>query len=116
MLKITLPAILNPISRRKDKSVRVSFETRELNPEEILTLMSLEGTEMWVGLAPNADEIEIPEEHAEIDEKTPSERLRSVLYVWYKQEVEAGKFTGLFETFKKERMERIIEGVKSKLH
>ncbi len=112
---IHLPAILNPISRRKDKSCKLSLDTRELNHEEILTLMSLEGSEMWICLAPNQEDLQVPDEPAEVDEKSPSERLRSVLFVWYKQEVDAGKFVGLFETFKREKMEKIIEGVKSKL-
>jgi hypothetical protein len=112
---IKLPAILNPISRRKDKSVKLSFESRELTPDEMLTLMAMEGAEMWVCLAPNAEEIEIPEERAEVDEKTPSERLRAVLFVWYKQETESGNYVGLFDNFKKEKMEKIIETVKSKL-
>lgn len=114
-MKIVLPAQLNPISRRKDKSVKLSLETRELNHEELPTLMSLEGAEMWLCLAPNENEIEIPEENAELDEKSPSERLRNVLFVWFKQESDAGKFVGLFDTFKREKMEAIIEGVKKKL-
>lgn len=113
---VKLPAQLNPISRRKDKSVKLSFETRELDPEETLTLMSLEGAEMWLFLAPNQDEnIEAPEEVAEVDQKPQSERLRNVLYVLWKQETERGKYLGLFETFKKERMEKLIELIKTKL-
>lgn len=115
-MRINLPVTLNPISRRKDRSVKLSFETRELQSDEILTLMSLEGSEMWVCLAPNADEIEVPEERAEVDVKSPSERLKAVLFVWYKQETESGRFTGLFETFRREKMEKIIEGVKTKLN
>ena len=115
-MKINLPVTLNPISRRKDRSVKLSFETRELQSDEILTLMSLEGSEMWVCLAPNEDEIEIPAERAEVDEKSPSERLKAVLFVWFKQETDAGRFVGLFETFRREKMEKIIEGVKSKLN
>jgi hypothetical protein len=115
-MKIILPAILNPVSRRKDKSVKLSFETRELGSDEILSLMSLEGDEMWIALAPNQDQLpEIPTERAEIEEKTPSERLRAVLFVWYKQESEARKFIGTFESFKNEKMEKIIESIKSKL-
>lgn len=113
---ITLPVQLNPVSRRKDKSVKLSFETRELNHEETLTLMSLEGLEMWLGLAPNADEIVIPEEKAQVDEKSQSERLRNVLYVFYKQEIEAGRYVGVFENFKREYMEKLIEFVKKKLN
>ncbi len=114
-MKITLPAILNPISRRKDKSVKISLETRELNAEETLTLMSLEGAEMWLCLAPNTEQIEIPEEQAELDEKSPSERLKGVLFVLYKQMIAKGQYVGVFENFRREHMEKIIEFVKKKL-
>jgi len=72
-------------------------------------------SEGWLCFAPNPDDIEIPDEEAHLDEKSPSERLRSVLFVWFNQEVKNGKYVGLFETFRREKMEKIIEGVKSKL-
>ena len=116
-MKFILPASLNPISRRKDKSVKLSFETRELTPEETIGLMALEGAEMWLCMSLEENNLEIPEDMGtvELGDKTPSERLRNVLFVWYKQEVEKGKYVGIFENFKKDKMERIIEGVKSKL-
>lgn len=115
-MKITLPVILNPISRRKDKSVKLSFETREIKHDELLTLMSLEGLEMWMCLAPNEEQLEIPTEPAVVEGKTESERLRAVLYLWWAQETARGSYVGIYETFRKERMEKIIEGVKSKLN
>ncbi len=114
-MKITLPAILNPISRRKDKSVKLSVETRELSPEETMTLMMMEGSEGWICLAPNQGDIEIPEERAEVDEKSVTERQRAVLFVWWKQLTDKNQYIGTFETFKKEKIEKFIEGVKSKL-
>ncbi len=116
MTKIILPAQINPPKLRKDGSAGLTFDTRELNSEEIFTIMSLRQTEGWLCFSPNKEDLEVPEEKAELDEKSPSERLRNVLFVWYKQETEKGKFTGLFETFRKEKMEKLIEGVKSKLN
>lgn len=116
-MKIILPAQINPPRLRKDGSASISFDTRELNAEEIFTIMSLRHSEGWLAFAPNENEIEIPKEHATLDdEKSPSERLKNVIYVWYKQETDAGRFVGLFETFRKEKMEVIIEGVKKKLN
>jgi len=115
MLKIILPAQINPPRLRKDGSASVVFDTRELSSEEIFTIMTLRHVEGWLTFSPNPDDVEIPEERAELDEKSPSERLRNVLFVWFRQETEAGRFTGLFETFRREKMESIIEGVKKKL-
>lgn len=114
-MKILLPAQISPPRLRKDGSASLSFDTRELTAEEIFTIMSLRHTEGWLAFATNEDGLDVPEERAEVDEKSPSDRLRAVMFVWYKQEIDKGKFTGLFDTFRKERMERLIEMVKSKL-
>src|SRR3990167_5703225 len=115
-MKIILPAIINPPRIRKDRSISLSFDTRELTAQEIFTVLSLSQSEGWLAFQPNEDGIrDLPEERAEIDEKTPSERLRAVIYVWFKQETDKGKFVGTFETFKKEKYEKIIETIKSKL-
>lgn len=116
MSKIILPAVLNPISRRKDKSVKLSLDTRELGPEEIMTLMALEGSEGWVCISPNEAELEVPNEKAEVNTKSSSERLRNVLFILWKQETEAGRVIGTFETFRGDQMEKIIQGIKDRLH
>jgi len=115
-MKIILPAQIAPPRLRKDGSASISFDTRELSAEEIFTIMSLRQSEGWLCFAPNEAEIEVPTGNVEIGEKTPSERLRAVLFVWYKQETDAGRYVGLFDNFRKTKMESIIEGVKSKLN
>jgi hypothetical protein len=114
-MKIILPSQINPPRLRKDGSASLVFDTRELMSEEIFTIMQMRHSEGWLCFAPNENEIDIPEEHAEIDEKSASERLRNVLFVLYKQETDAGRYVGLFETFRKERMEQIISTVKKKI-
>lgn len=115
-MKLILPAIINPPRIRKDGSASVSFDTRELNSEELFSIMQLRNAEGWLCFAPNENELVIPDDKAEVEGKTPSERLRAVLYIWYKQETESGKYVGLFENFKNEKMEKIIETVKAKLN
>lgn len=114
-MKIVLPAQINPPRLRKDGSASMSFDTRELTAEEIFTIMSLRHSEGWLAFAPNEDELDIPKENAQVEGKTDSERLRNTIFVWYKQETKAGRFVGLFDTFRKEKMEILIEGVKKKL-
>lgn len=116
-MKLTLPAILQPISRRKDKSVCLKFDTRELSPEEIMQLLPLEGSEGWLVYAPNEAEIDVEQAFytkAEVGIKSASERLRAVIFVHFKQAVEDGKYVGLADNFYREQMEKIIEGYKSK--
>jgi hypothetical protein len=114
---LTLPAQLNPISRRKDRSVKLSYETRELTPSETMSLMALEGAEGWLVFAPTEQEAttqEIPDTKPELGQKTASERLRGIIYVHYKQAIEGGKYIGIADTFYQEQMAKIIEGYKLK--
>ena len=114
-MKIVLPAQINPPRLRKDGSAGIAFDTRELTAEEIFSIMSLRHSEGWLCFAPNESDIEIPEKTAEVEGKTDSQRLRNTLFVWYKQETDNGKYVGTFDSFKSEKMEKIIEGVKAKL-
>lgn len=93
----------------------MSFETREIDDTELMTLIKLEGTEGWLVYSTNEDDIEVPEEPAVLEGKSDSERLRAVFYVYYQKLLKENKYIGLFETFKKEQMNKIIEHIKSKL-
>lgn len=118
MAKIILPVCLNPISRRKDKSVKMGFETRELTPEETLTLMAMEGEEGWILFSSNQDikEEEIPDANADLGQKTQSTRIRSCLYKLYMQETQAQTFLGTFENYYKTKTEVYIEFLKAKIN
>ena len=84
---LILPAQINPPSFRKDRSVTLKFETRELTPEEFQVIMAFQGTEGWVSFSQNKEEaIEVPTEDAELGLKTPSERLLNAIYVQWKYE------------------------------
>lgn len=114
-MKIILPSQINPPRLRKDGSASIVFDTRELTSEEIFTIMSLRHSEGWLTFSPNPDDVEIPEERAELEGKTIGQRIRATLFVLYKQQIAKGEFTGLFETFYQEHGEKIIDFIKKKL-
>ena len=116
-MKITLPVQLNPISRRKDKSVKLSYETRELTASETMTLMSMEGEEGWLLFSSNNDikEEEIPQEDGDLGGKTQSQRMKAVLYKLYLQDTESKIFVGTFESYYRDRMEKLLEMLKAKI-
>lgn len=117
-MKLLLPTQINPPRIRKDGSCSLSFDSRELTAEEYMLILGHRNNEGWLLFSANIDEVnenDIPEEKAELDEKTPSQRLKSVLYVWFQQEINEGRYVGTFETFRRAKMETIIEGVKKKL-
>lgn len=116
MSKFTTPALFTGASTKKDKSVKMVFETRELAGEEMAVLFDLarQEAEGWLLFAPNTlAEADVPEEQANAEYKgrTPSQRLRAVLNIWWKQLGSKDDF----ESFYRTKMEGLIEQVKEKL-
>lgn len=113
MRGIKCNAGITSISARAEGSLGMRIVTsKELTPEEKTSFFDLQNVECEMLLVPIADpESKVITIDSKLDEKSPSQRLRSVLYVYWKQ-------NGLkkdFATFYKEKMEGIIEMVKSKL-
>lgn len=93
----------------------ITIHTNELIPEQKEPLEALHGQFVKVLLSP--DEISnemkkaIEETKIEPDAKTPSQRLRSILFVYWKQK---GKGED-FDTFYARKIESLIDTIKSKL-
>lgn len=114
MKKYLAPAILDKATTMKDGSIKVQFETQEENPESIANLFSLRNKMGWLIFAPNeVEEVDLPEDPASMgrNAKTPSQRLRSVLFLnWDRM----GRKMEFGDYYKRE-MEKIIELYKEKL-
>ncbi len=92
------------------------METRELAGNEAAKLFDLRGTEAWVLIAPSEfkeEDVKLPTERADpsIGSKTPSQRLRAVLYRLHEQSRSGTDF----ESFYRIKMEGIIDQLKGKL-
>lgn len=115
---LIVPAILERIATRKDKTVSLSFGTQELNIEQISELYK--NVQSYVFLAIKGDLFKTQEkeilEGIETDysdnTKTHSQRLRNVLFVGWKQHNEG--YTD-FKDYYYFKMEKLIEHFKSKL-
>lgn len=109
------PAIVTNITTLKDRGCKITTVTRELNAEEMTALFSLHGKEGWQVIAPNEiQRSDIPKEPAVVEagEKTPSKRLKAVLYrIW-----ERTNMTEDFNTvYYPRQMERLIDKLKEQL-
>jgi hypothetical protein len=106
------PAILNVGAPTKDGGMRGRFETNKLLDEEKLNLLSYDGKFGYIMFSPNQFTLDdLPKEQAEDKNKTPSKRLRASLFILWKQNGEVGDF----ETFYRERMEKLIKFIQEKL-
>lgn len=117
MNKLILPAQINPPTIRKDGSIKLSFDSRELTAEEYMMVMGFRHSEGWLAYQPNEMGVpELPSEPAEVESKSPSKRQYDVIYILFKQAEKEGTFVGLFDTYYKQIMEGIIGKLKDKIH
>lgn len=95
---------------KKDRSIGYRVETPELSCEERALFFELQNENLTITLKPS----DVPSKEykvSETNDKTPSQRMRSVLYVWWKTKQDKNDF----ETFYKNKMGEIIEKIKSKI-
>lgn len=107
-------AILEKLSTLKDGSIKVIFETQEIQPEEASLLFERVGKFSWLIVSGEAQaEIELPDEPPPEfkSDKTPSQRQRNLLYVWWNKL----KPKEDFETFRNIKMNAIEGWIKNKI-
>lgn len=116
-MKITLPAIISAPKFRKDKSVSISFSSRELSPEEAMTILTLAETEGYLVFSQNEiQDSEIPKGNSELETKSQSQRIKAVLYKLYMQDTKEQKFIGSFESYYQDKTEKYITFLKDKIN
>lgn len=107
----TVEAVLTRVASMVDGGLSLGLQTKELNATEKAEIMDYHNKAGWLLFKENSIEDEdIPKSDAEVDLKTPSQRLRAVLYVYCQQQ-------GIpdFDSFYRAEMEKIINGYKNKL-
>lgn len=108
-------AYLDSFQSRKDKSYTVKFTTQELPPAVVAAISGSLGDFGTLGFVTNEKIKELEELEAPValedGQKTPSQRLRAVIFkVWIEK---GGK--GMFDQFYATQLESIITQYKAKL-
>ena len=111
MKALTCDVILTGVSTRADGSLGLRFSTPELKPDEKLAFLEATDQQLKMLLQPEGLADGIKEVKGEFDRKTSSQRLRSVLFVKWKQENEPMDF----DEYYKRQMERFINSIKETL-
>jgi hypothetical protein len=100
------------VRAKVDGSLGVSLATPELTATEKAVFMDWMNRDLVMMLQADTAGIgDVKEVKGEFDRKTPSQRLRDVLFVWWKQ-VESARS---FDDFYLEHMNKMIDHVKTKL-
>lgn len=111
---IKIEATLESIRTMKDRTLKLIFESQEIAAAQGSSILSMCNEFGWLIFASEPiEEIEIPEDSPTGGrrDKTPSQRLRGVLYRYWEQHGN----TEDFELYYRETLERLIEHYRSKL-
>lgn len=113
---VQFSAQIDTVRTLKDGGLKITIETQELPADEKAILFDFANKQIWAlfkELPPRIEEIEVVEPDTEFKtDKTPSQRLRSVLFRYYEQNYSTKK---TFEEFYREIMEKLINQYKEKL-
>lgn len=85
-----VPSIIQSIRTLVDGGCKLDIVTRELSPDEMTMLFGLKNKEGWLLFKDNpiveSEVANIPDEPMdEFDKKSPSQRLRDRMFVFYKK-------------------------------
>lgn len=109
---IATDVILTSARTRVDGSLGLSFSTPELSAADKTAFFELLNRELKVLLQPKDEEpAGIHEVKTEFESKTPGQRLRGVLYVWWEHVQKPGEFQDWY----RKKMEVLIQYVKDQL-
>lgn len=105
----------NGLKSMADGGIRVLVDTNELTDDQAAVLFSFKGQEgyfMFAASKPELEDLDIPDVTPEFrGEKTPSQRLRAILYRLWEQ----NGASGTFEVYYRTSMEKIMTSLKDKL-
>jgi len=115
---VKLAAVFSDIRSRKDRSLHLGFDTRELG-EDAAELMKIQGSECWLIIGPDEhslDDVEVPTARPDslTPRKTPAARQRSVMFLYWRQQG-GNDVLGSFDGWYSSVIERTIDQWKAKL-
>ena len=102
---IKLPAYFTGFSSKADGSASLRFATQELTPDDFAELKKVHNDFGWLLFAPNISDEDIPEENAEEEGISASERLRRRMWVYWKNKVNDGDY----DSWRRKQLEIIGE-------
>lgn len=109
-------AIVENVSTRKDNTIKIVIGTNEISPAKAGQLITYMNQLVCVYISPSTIDTkevdQVDKIEPELNNKSQSQRLRSVLYLNYQNDSKGYK---TFDEFYKHETEKIIEHYKSKL-
>lgn len=117
MKTIQFSSIIDGITKKKDGTLSIKLGTQELHSQDTAEIFEMGNRQIWTAFSDipvKENDLNIPEVLDETDLKSPSQRLRGVIYILFEQSKD--KTNKTFEHFYRDYMEKIIDNIKDKLN
>ncbi len=115
---LRVPATITKVSTLVDGGLNISLHSQELGAEDKALVMEMHNKLGHFVFSASDDiirEEDIPTEPLEENQKTPSQRLRSVMFVYWKINEGLPAPVGTFDVFYKQQVEKYIDLIKRKI-
>jgi hypothetical protein len=116
-IKLQVPAVIEKVTTLVDGGSKMVVVLPELNPEEMTILFALKGKSGYLGFAESQlkpEDLDVPEPGREFStDKSPSQRLRAVIHVFWEQNTDKKKS---FDDFYRDYIGKLVEQIKEKLN
>lgn len=106
---IQVPAQVVDFKPKADRSWKIVFNTRELVGTEVAALADSFQGEGWLVYSPNREitPADIPETPAEVGVKTPAQRLRTKVYILWRELGGKGDFNAYWSAWCQKQIDQI---------
>lgn len=94
-------AQIEEVKRNKDRTLRLKIDTQEIPPSESAHIFELQDKQIWIAFAETEitkENLNIPEVIDPLDSKSPSQRLRDRMFVYFKEKKVEGDFDSWYKT------------------
>ena len=116
MKGVLLSAIIERLTSLKDGSIKITFETQEMSPAKSAELFALRGALATVYISPaeitTKELMQVDAIEPDLPGKRPSQRMRNVLFLLWKQDNEGYRE---FDAYYPAKMEVYIEQLKQNI-
>lgn len=119
-MKAPLASVITRVGTMSDNTIRLQVDCQEMLPEQITEIFQLKGSLGYFFFLDRpslvVDTSDLPEIKLEKWEKSPSQRLRAVLFRYWEQLQDAKSTELSFEAWYREEMEKLISTFKDRLN
>lgn len=111
---IQFSAQIESAKANNDRTLSLKVDTQELSSKDTAQIFSMFQKQVWIGIAEteiSKEQLNVPEVVNEMDKKSPSQRLRDRMYVYFKEK----KIEGIFDEWYIKSLDKMGQNYLDKL-